>query len=189
MSPCSRVWILTPRLRLRSWRWEDVTLYDDACNTAGVMRWLGGIQSRTELCDDVAYFMASEARDSVTFWVVESASAAAFLGFCGLIRIADEDGPCAGEFEIGWRLRESAWRQGYGFEAASAVLNYAFAHVGTALVVSRTARGNVASQRLMTKLGLSRRPELDYTPVGERHALLVYSIQRREWQVVGADHH
>jgi RimJ/RimL family protein N-acetyltransferase len=181
MASPNRLRITTPRLRLRSWRWDDAIGFDEACNTAAVMRWLGGTQSRSELCDDVAYFMASEARDGVTFWVVERGVDAAFLGLCGLIIIPDGDCPCAGELEIGWRLRESAWRQGYGFEAASAVLSYAFLRLGAPVVVSRTAPGNVASLRLMAKLGLSRRKELDYIPVGERDELLVCSISSGEW--------
>jgi hypothetical protein len=53
----------------------------------------------------------------------------ALLGFCGL-KIADDPGsPVEGEYEIGWRLREDAWGQGYAKEAATASLDHAFRSV------------------------------------------------------------
>ena len=47
--------IQTDRLQLRSWRESDVDLYDRACNTPAVMRWLGDVQSREEVERDVQY--------------------------------------------------------------------------------------------------------------------------------------
>lgn len=178
----ARTWMRTRRLRLRSWTMADIPSYDKACNTPAVMRWLGGVQSRFELKRDVKYFMRSEARDGVTYWVVERLLDGAFLGFCGLVRIPERDCPLRGELEIGWRLRESDWRQGYGFEAASAVLNRAFTELDAEFIVSRTAAGNLPSQRLMAKLGLVRRLDLDYRPAGEFDKLRVFSLSRRRWR-------
>lgn len=172
----SDIRIRTNRLRLRSWLPGDIELFDEACNTASVMRWLGGVQPRWQLEQDVAYFIESEFRDGVTFWVVERIADCNFLGFCGLIRIPDNDCPFEGELEIGWRIRESAWRRGYAFEAATSVLDYAFRLLRAEFVVSRTAAGNMPSQLLMAKLGLVRRPDLDYRPVGEVEDLHVFSM-------------
>lgn len=172
----------TRRLKLRSWKMNDVPRYHEACNTPAVMRWLDGVQSRFELTRDVRYFIRSELRDGFTFWVVERLSDGAFLGFCGLVRIPERDCPFWGELEIGWRIRESAWCNGYGFEAASAVLRHAFDDLETDLVVSRTAARNLPSQGLMRKLGLVRRPDLDYRPTGEGDRLRVFSISGSSWR-------
>lgn len=180
MQPQTR--IRTHRLKLRSWMMNDLQRYREACNTPTVMRWLGGVQSRFELKRDVRYFMRSERTDGFTYWVVERLSDRAFLGFCGLVRIPDQDCPFCGELEIGWRIRESAWREGYGFEAASAVLRYAFDGLGADFVFSRTAAGNLPSQGLMRKLGLVRRPDLDYRPAGEVESLHVFSVSKTSWR-------
>ena len=84
------------------------------------MRWLGGVQTKGS-CDRSRLLRAMEKREGFTFWVVERRRDNAFLGFVGIIRIEEEDCPFAGEVEIGWRLRQSVWRRGYGFEAAAAV--------------------------------------------------------------------
>lgn len=174
--------IETARLRFRSWRAGDADRLGQACNTPAVMRWLGGVQSRAQLNADVRYFTASEVRRGITYWVIERGCDGAFLGFCGLVRIPDRDCNFAGVLEIGWRLRENVWRQGFGFEAASAVLEFAFDELSADAVFSRTAAGNTASRRLMTKLGLRRRPALDYVPDGESSRLLVYAITTSIWR-------
>ncbi len=178
----SRVAIYTRRLRLRSWQKADVPRYHDACNTAAVMRWLGGVQSRFELTRDVRYSIGSERRHRFTFWALERLSDGAFLGFCGLVRIPDLDCPFQRELEIGWRIRESEWRKAYAFEAASAVLRYAFDVRNADLVVSRSASGNLPSQALMRKLGLVRRRGLDYRPAGEFEDLHVFSMSAKGWR-------
>jgi RimJ/RimL family protein N-acetyltransferase len=144
------------------------------------MRWLGGVQTRRELKKDVNYFMESETAEGLTFWAVERKTDETLLGFCGLLRIREADCPACGELEIGWRVRNDAWRRGYAFEAAGAVLDYAFAQPGIQLVVSRAAAGNAASRALMRKLGMRRDPALDYIPDGEDAALLTYVIER-DW--------
>lgn len=173
---------LTERLRLRSWRGDDVERYSDACNTPGVMRWLGGVQSRPEVSAEVRYFIGAEYRDGHTFWAVEHRSEPTFLGFCGLLTIRERDCPFRGEVEIGWRIREDQWRKGFAYEAASATLSYAFKQLRLPLVVSRAAAGNTASRKLMRKLGMRRCRDLDYRPRGENDKLAVYSISAEEWR-------
>lgn len=168
----------TSRLRLRSWHPADFAPYARACNTPAVMRWLGGVQSRSPVKKDIRYFSQMEARDGFTFWALELRETQQLIGFCGLLRITDKDCPFAGAAEIGWRLRESEWRKGYAFEGASRVLQFGFDDLGLHEIVSRVALGNVASRGLMKKLEMQRRRELDYVPRYESEPLAVYAIQK-----------
>ena len=175
--------IETERLRLRNWREGDGALLHQHCNTEPVMRWLGGVKS-AEFMDQTAARLGSwQELHGHTFWVVERKEDGAFLGFCG-IKIADDPiSPVAGEFEIGWRLREDAWGKGYAREAAAASLDFAFSSLGAERVVSLTVTGNSPSWGLMLRLGMKRRPELDY--VGAPWAegmVIVYSIGKEEWR-------
>ena len=168
--------IRTKRLVLRSWRRSDVEEYDEGCNTPAVMRWLGGVRTRAAIRREVDYFRAAEARDGFTFWAAERRSDKRLLGFCGLLKITERDCPFRGAVEIGWRIREDAWRRGYAFEAATAVLRVAADLDQLNVIVSRAAAGNKPSRSLMAKLGMRRRRESDYQPRGETVKLLVYEL-------------
>lgn len=177
---CSRaagaVMIETRHLLLRCWQPGDAELFNRHCNTKAVMRWLGGVQSRRELLDDVQYFTDCQHDYGHTFWVMERRSDGAFLGFCGFVIVEDGDSTVEGELEIGWRLRADEWRNGYSEEAARACLNWAFSNLKPRRVVSRTAQSNVPSRRLMDKLGMRHCELLDYDPKDGSERLVVYTL-------------
>ena len=89
-----------------------------------------------------------------------------------------------GMMEVGWRLREDAWGQGYAREAATASLDLAFKRFGADEVVALTVARNTASWGLMKRLGMQRREDLDFDdprfPPEDNPAIL-YSIDRETW--------
>jgi RimJ/RimL family protein N-acetyltransferase len=175
--------IETERLRLRDWTPADVEPFL-RLNTEPVMRWLGGVRSREAIEAAVLerFIPWQEAR-GFTFWVAERKSDGELLGFCGL-KIADDEGsPVEGELETGWRLREDAWGQGYAREAATASLDHAFGSLGAKHVVALTVEGNRPSWGLMRRLGMTRRPDLDYEgPDWAEGRVIVYGIRSDEWR-------
>jgi RimJ/RimL family protein N-acetyltransferase len=175
--------IETERLRLRDWRAGDDALLHEHCNTPAVMRWLGGVKARDVMTTIVERFQRWQEQHGHSFWAVERKQDRAFLGFCGL-KVGDDPGsPVEGEVEIGWRLREDAWGRGYAKEAALASLAFAFSVVRAERVVALTVVGNSPSWGLMERLGMTRRPELDYVgPEWAEGVVIVYSMERDEWQ-------
>lgn len=176
--------IETEHLILRCWQPDDAELFDLHCNTKAVMHWLGGVQTRRELLDDVEYFTDCQDEYGHTFWVMERRSDGAFLGFCGFIIVDDGDSTVEGELEIGWRLRADEWRNGYSEEAARACLEWSFQTLKPRRVVSRTAQSNIPSRRLMEKLAMRRHRELDYDPDDGSERLVVYAISKRRTPTV-----
>jgi RimJ/RimL family protein N-acetyltransferase len=177
----------TERLRLRSWSEEDEFRFYDLMNTPAVMRWLGGWQSRQEWSAGYHRLRGYERDFGFTFWIVERKSDGDILGFCGLKRANAPGGDSiAGEVEIGWRLREDAWGQGYAKEAAMASLDLAFDRFQAPLVVAITARGNLPSQGLMKRLGMTRREEWDFVdgrfpPDSDVNPQAVFAINAADW--------
>jgi RimJ/RimL family protein N-acetyltransferase len=154
--------IETERLLLRDWTEADFLPFLRHTNTPVVMRWLGGVRSEAEQRESVGRIMRWQSERGFTFWVVERKADGALLGFCGL-KVADTLGsPIEGMYEIGWRLREDVWGQGYAKEGAIAALDFAFDRLGADRVVAITFPPNEASWGLMERLGMTRRPELDY---------------------------
>jgi RimJ/RimL family protein N-acetyltransferase len=175
--------IETERLLLRSWRAEDAGPFIAHTNTPAVMRWLGGVRDPDHLRGVILnVFPAWERKHGFTFWAVERRVDGELLGFCG-IKIADDEGTkIKGLHEVGWRFREDAWGQGYAREAAIASLDFAFGPAGAERVVALTVEGNSPSWGLMKRLGMTRRPDLDYTgPDWADGIVIVYVIGSDEW--------
>ena len=59
--------------------------------------------------------------------------------------------------QIGYGLAKAAWGQGFGTEIAAAVLRYAFVDLQLPRVAGITHIDNLASQRVLQKIGLHRR--------------------------------
>ena len=177
----------TARLRLRTWDADDERRFYAIMNTPAVMRWLGGLQTPEEWNAAYQRLRAYEREFGFTFWIAERKSDGEILGFCGLKRAnAPGADAIAGEIEIGWRLREDAWGQGYAQEAAIASLDLAFGRFAARCVVAVTAAQNAPSQRLMERLGMTRRPELDF--VDQRFAAendvnpqVVFTVEAADW--------
>lgn len=174
----------TDRLILRDWQPGDRATFMEHLNSLKVMRWLGGVQ------DEATYAAAFDRLDGYardfghTFWIVERRADGETLGFCGLKRVNSQGAKNPGDMEVGWRLRESAWGQGYAKEAAIASLDLAFDRFAASHVVAFTVAGNVGSWGLMERLGMTRRPDLDYHDPRfgpDLNPTITYSIDANAW--------
>ena len=177
----------TARLRLRTWDPGDEFRFFDIMNRPAVMRWLGGLQSPEEWSAGYQRLLGYQRDFGFTFWIVERKADGELLGFCGLKRAnAPGSKRILGEIEIGWRLREDAWGQGYAKEAAIASMDLAFDQFAAPRVVAVTAAGNEPSQGLMIKLGMTPRPELDFVDErfpadSEVNPQVVFVVERADW--------
>lgn len=177
----------TERLRLRTWDPEDLGEFIRHTNTESVMRWLGGVRSQEWHEAAFERIQGYQRNHGHTFWLVERKSDDALLGFCGLKRVNSEGAPYPGEFEVGWRLREDAWGQGYAKEAAIKSLDLAFEEFGAPHVVALTINQNEASQGLMKRLGMIRREDLDFQSEDvptEMNPVIAYWIDAEGWAAV-----
>ena len=81
---------------------------------------------------------------------VELKSDGAAIGMCGLVKrdtLPDAD--------IGFAFLEGYWGEGYAYESAAAVMRYAREKLSIRRVLAITTPDNVASGKLLNKIGLS----------------------------------
>jgi ribosomal-protein-alanine N-acetyltransferase len=88
-----------------------------------------------------------------SFWGVVERSSGALIGDAGLYRTP------AGEVELGYTLAAPWWGRGYATEAAEAWLAAAFETLGIAEVIALAEPANVASLRVLEKVGMRRAGE------------------------------
>jgi len=156
--------LATARLILRPPVQEDLPWLLEAINTPAVMRHLAGVRSpeavAESLADDIAAFHGGGHRR----WTVWLADGVTRVGRVGLFHLRSPAAPetLRGEREIGWTFAESHWGKGYATEAAEGALGFAFGQLGLAHVYGQTSDSNVASTRMMERLGFTRRAEFDY---------------------------
>jgi RimJ/RimL family protein N-acetyltransferase len=179
--------IETERLILRAPEPRDLAWQLEWLNTAAVMRYLGGATRPVEtLSAGFERNAASMAKGELAFFTVVLRESGAIIGKCGFSQIEEERAPLAirGAVQIGWSLAEPFWGQGLASEAALAALGHGFDAFGVEAIWAQTSDSNLASTRVMARLGLTRCPELSYSdpdyPPADNPAI-VYRIQRGEW--------
>lgn len=171
----------TARIDLRLWRDDDDERIA-AIQTPAFMRWLQDADMPVRRTGSMTERMqAMQAEHGFCFWIAERRSDGALLGYCGLKRVDAVDTSLLDAFEIGWGIDEAHQGQGYATEAARAALNHAFCVHHAPFVVAFTVAGNGASWRVMEKLGMERRADLDFHDSHYSAALnptIVYRIER-----------
>ena len=87
--------------------------------------------------------------------------------------------------EIGWTFHPDYWGQGYAKEAAAALISYCFKTLNVHRITSVCDARNVASYKLMERLGMRREAHhiKSCYNKGEWTDDLVYAVLREEWAV------
>ena len=181
------IYLETERLMLRRFTPEDVDNLARLDGDPAVMRYLtGGKPTPRETIANEALPRTLEdyqRREDFGKWAAIEKSSGAFVGWFGLRPLA---GSPPGEVELGYRLRSSTWNKGYATEGASALIRKGFTELGVVRVVANTMVVNVASRRVMEKLGmtLARTYFLDWPDYieGAEHGDVEYALLKSDWE-------
>jgi RimJ/RimL family protein N-acetyltransferase len=159
----------TARLVLRGWRDEDFEAYAAMLADAEVTRYLHGAVDAAGAWRQMALHAGHWELRGYGNWVLERRSDGVLLGRAGLWRPEGWPG-----LEVGWTLARHAWGHGYAAEAGRAALEWAWAELDAARVLSIIHPGNARSIRVAERLGmrLLREDELHGSPV------VIYAIDR-----------
>jgi RimJ/RimL family protein N-acetyltransferase len=100
------------------------------------------------------------------FWAVLEKATGQLIGSCGMGYQRDGGLP----IEFGYTLARSHWGQGLATEAAAACLRYAFEQLRLPELLARVDSRNVASQRVLEKIGfVYQREEQDADGIDFRY--------------------
>jgi len=97
------------------------------------------------------------------------------VGDCGLERMEVDGCP---EVEIGYDLRSDYWNRGYATQAAAAVRDFAFEQLRLPRVIGLVRPGNIASQRVAEKIGMTVEKEISRG----RARYQIYALSNRNLQ-------
>lgn len=165
--------IETERLILRAFREDDRARFAAINGDPRVGDWLGGVIDRA--ASDVMLDRINAHIQDLGWglWAAERKGDQRLIGFIGLSTVMADALPVGPAIEMGWRLAHEAWGAGLATEGAKAALAWGFAHIDTPEVIAFTARTNLASQSVMTRIGMTADParDFDHPRLAEDHPL------------------
>ncbi|WP_298511463.1 GNAT family N-acetyltransferase [uncultured Kordia sp.] len=100
-------------------------------------------------------------------WAVIHKETNDFLGWCGLKYSSSSD-----EYDIGFRFFRKYWNLGYATETAKACIEYGFHTMQVKSIVGRAMKANIASIKVLEKIGLSYKCDFDF----DGSAGVIYTI-------------
>ena len=180
----------TPRLALRQFTEDDVANLFDLNNDPQVMRYITGGRPTPleELRDEVIPFHLAvyERLDRLGTWAAESAA----REFLGWFHFRPGPGADISNVDLGYRLRRSAWNQGYATEGSRALIRMGFTDLGVERVFGHTMTVNAASRRVLEKCGMTLVRTTPYEGPdvieGSEHGEVEYALTKPEWQARAA---
>lgn len=169
----------TERLRLRAWRADDVDELAAVFAEPAFWRYPFG---RGLTRDETEQFLAREVAHWEAHgygrWAVERRDEPGIIGYAGLA-IPTWLPEVLPAVEVGWRLHPDHWGRGLATEAGRASLRHGFEDLGLDRIISIFVRENVASGRVMEKLGM--RPCLTTSDPTTGDPLEVTEITAADW--------
>ncbi len=159
--------IQTQRLLIEPLKLTDAEFLYALFNDAEVLQFIGnkGITSVVDAEQHIQHqVFESYQKFGFGMWLVRDKRNKNKLGLCGLV-----NRPQLADVDIGFAFTQQARGQGFAYEAAKAVLEYAQSNLGLNKIVAITSQENCASQKLLQKLGMSKKGQQrlddDHPPV------------------------
>jgi [ribosomal protein S5]-alanine N-acetyltransferase len=172
----------TARLRLRPFTDADADALFALHSSAYVLRYWDAPpwneRARAERFVAASRQMADEGTGARL--AMDRVSDGVFIGWCSLTRW----NPDFRSASLGYCLSDAAWGHGYATEGASALLQWAFDTLDLNRVQAETDTRNVASARVLEKLGFVLEGTLreDCVVNGDVSDSWVYGLIRRDWE-------
>ncbi len=189
-----RVLLSTERLILRRFTEADAEDLAGLDGDPEVMRFIiGGRPTARDVTRDETlprFIRAYERFEGFGVWAAIERSTGGFLGW---FEFYPPEGRGPEAAELGYRLRPSAWGEGYATEGSRALISKGFTELGVRRVVTETIAVNAASRRVMEKAGLTYvrtfHQEWPERIEGDEHGDVEYALTKAEWELREAAEH
>ena len=144
--------ITTSRLILRAFTQEDTAPLHHLLSDKDVLRYFPKTDppSRDQVLKLILGQLEHWKKHGYGWWAVERHSQKGLIGWSGLQFLPETE-----EVEVGYLLGKAFWGKGFATEAAKACLRFGFETIDPETIVAIVHPENIASQRVIEKLGMS----------------------------------
>lgn len=155
----------TERMGFSHWRAGDIRLAETLWGNPQVTKYIcaSGVFTKADILKRLETEIKNSEEYGVQYWPVFELVSGDLVGCCGLRPHGQN------EYEIGFHLRPEYWGKGYAKEAASAVIDYAFTVLKAEKLFAGHNPNNIASKKLLYKLGFTYIGDEYYEPTGLYH--------------------
>ena len=154
------------RLGFRPWTPDDLEEFAAMNADPAVMEYFPKPLSREESAEFLDRLFKHQAKHGYCYFAAEVLKSRELIGFIGLAS-QSYSAPFTPAIDIGWRLKRSAWGNGYATEGAKRCLQFAFEDLQLEKVVSTCPRKNHRSELVMQKIGMKKAGEFDHPNLQE----------------------
>jgi [ribosomal protein S5]-alanine N-acetyltransferase len=166
--------IETARLYLRQFTPDDLDDLYRIYSDSEVMKYLSrGVRNREETAADLFEIIADWEKHGFGLWAVVNKENHQLIGDGGLRFLGKTS-----EVEVGYVLEKAYWGKGLASEVAAASLKYGFEVLKLDKIVAVADTENIASRRVMEKVGMKYQHNFDYYDRDR----VYYAISRETYQ-------
>ena len=157
--PASTPTLITARLVMRPFNPGDCHALHRIMVEPGMMRYFANPEPPqfTRVQTLIERQMTHWAERGYGWWALELPETSKLIGWCGLQYLPETD-----ENEVGYLLAKPHWGKGLATEAGLMSLDFGFTKLNFKEIIGITHPDNIASQRVLEKLGLSSPKEAFY---------------------------
>jgi len=140
----------TERLDMRPLCADDLEHYCALYADPDVMRFLGPVRTREQTQERLGQMIDHWRKHGFGIWSLFEKSSGRFVGRCGFGHLHE-----MGDVELAYTIHREFWNRGLTTEAGRQIVPLAFGHWKLPRLIALAEPGNVASWRVMEKLGMT----------------------------------
>ena len=146
-----KIILQTPRLYLRQFTNADAPLLYMLNQNPEVIKYVHEPPITMAIAEDAIHNIILPQYKNYGYgrWAMHLNEDDNFIGWCGLKFIKEKD-----EIDLGYRLMQPYWGNGYTTEAARACIDYGLHTLGLKKIIAKAHVDNIASWKIMEKLNM-----------------------------------
>lgn len=156
--------IETERLLLREMLPNDAEALYEMDSNPNVHRYLGNepVTSIDQVYGYIGSIRDQYLKNGIGRFVVVLKATNEVIGWAGIKYITEPENNRVNFYDLGYRLQEKHWRNGYALEAAKAWLDYGFRQMKIPLMVGIAHVDNLGSNTILKRIGMKQTDQYEH---------------------------
>ena len=170
------------RLGFRNWIEDDIQKMAYINSNPNVMEFFPSLQTVEQTQRFILRMQKQFKEKRYCYFAVDILESDTFIGFIGLSD-KDFESDFTPSVDIGWRLAENYWKNGFATEGASACLKYDYEQLRLKKIIATTPAINIKSEEVMKRIGMTKVKNFNHPLLLDNERLkdcLLYSITNQK---------